>query len=443
MTKKIRILASVFAIAGVLTLGGVAIYQHDRAEDYERAMTVTYRHAFSELAAGVNNISSGLEKSLYAASPAMICSTCTEVYGEAKAARMIMGEMPFFGELEQTASFLTSVGDYAYMISTSAAKGNGYTDEQFENLKRLSEVAEILSYNLNQMMSQLDSGNITLSALKNADSAAGGALTESMKIVESEFPEVPSLIYDGPFSQHIETMNPVYLEGMNSISSESAVKAVAELLELPSYDFEVLGTSEGKIPFYMLEAELETGTVYAEVSIQGGVILELMISRGVGEKQISQENAVEIAQKFIEKAGYENMRESYYMTNGNVCTVNFAFMQDNVICYPDLIKVSVALDNGQVTGFETMGYVMSHTERELPEIKISKEEAADEVSDELEIVSYNVAVIPTNGKYEVLCHEFICETEDGRHCIVYVNVQTGNEEKILVLIESESGTLTK
>ena len=131
------------------------------------------------------------------------------------------------------------------------------------------------------------------------------------------------------------------------------------------------------------------------------------------------------------------------MTNGNVCTVNFAYIQEGVVCYPDLIKVSVALDNGEVTGFETTGYVMSHTERTFPEMKISADEAEDKVSDELEVLSYGVAVIPTDGKYEVLCHEFKCETEDKRHCIVYINAETGAEEKIFVLIESESGTLTK
>jgi len=443
MTRKIRILASVFAIAGVLTLGGIAIYQHDRAEDYERAVTVSHRHAFSELASSVGNISSGLEKSLYAASPSLISSICAEVYGEAKAARMIMGELPFYGELEHTASFLTNVGDYAFVLSKSAAEGNGYTDEQYENLKCLSEVAEILSYNLNQLMDELDSGEITLSALKNADNAAEGVLSESMKVVESEFPEVPELIYDGPFSKHIETMKPLYLEGMEEVSKEEAVKAAAKLLDMPSYSFAVSGVNKGNLPFYMIEAENENETVYAEVSVQGGIVLEIMVSRNVGEAEHTQEEAVELAREFLEKAGYENMRESYYMTNGNVCTVNFAYTQDDVICYPDLIKVSVALDNGEIVGFETTGYVMSHTERELPGVSVSAKEAEEKVSDELEILSHDLAVIPTDGKYEVLCHEFKCETEDGRHCIVYINVETGIEEKILILIESESGTLTK
>ena len=443
MTKKIRIFAVVFAIAGVLTLGVVALYQYSRAEEYERVVTMSYRHAFSELASGVGNISSGLEKSLYAASPSLISSICAEVYGEAKAARMIMGELPFYGELEHTASFLTSVGDYAYMLSKVASQGEGYTDEQYENLKKLSHVAEILSYNLNQLMDEIDEGELSISALNSVDSAAKGALSESMKVVESEFPEVPELIYDGPFSQHITTMKPRYLEGMDVVSSEEALKRVAKLVDVSSYNFSLLGTSEGNLPFYMIEAEADNKTIYAEVSVQGGVILEIMVSRSVGEAEYSQKDAVEIAQEFLSRSGYENMAESYYMTNGNVCTVNFAHTQDGVICYPDLIKVSVALDIGEVTGFEATGYVMSHAERELPEIKISADEAEDKVSEELEILSYGLAVIPTDGKYEVLCYEFKCETEDGKHCIVYVNVQSGNEEKILILIENESGTLTK
>ena len=443
MTKKIRVLAAVFAIAGVLALGGTAIYQYNRAEDYSRMMTTNYRHAFSELVNDVSTISSGLQKCLYATSPSMICSTCLDVYGEAKSARMVMGELPFYGELEKTAGFLTSVGDYAYMLSKSAAGGNEYTDEQYENLKQLSDVAEVLAYNLTQLMYEVDRGTVTLSQINSADTAAEGALSESMKVVESEFPEVPTLIYDGPFSEHIETMRPLYTKGMGRVTQETAVKTASELLDISADLFKVTGIRDGNLPVYMLEAETDSGTVYAEVTVQGGIVLEIMVSRGVGEARKTQENAVELARDFLTRAGYEDMTESYYMTNGNVCTVNFAYTIGDVVCYTDLIKVSVALDDGEVVGFETMGYVMSHTERQLPEVVVSSETAEEKVSDGLEVLSYNLAVIPTDGKYEILCHEFKCEDDDGRHCIVYVNAQTGVEERILILIENESGTLTK
>ena len=43
---------------------------------------------------------------------------------------------------------------------------------------------------------------------------------------------------------------------------------------------------------------------------------------------------------------------------------------------------------------------------------------------------------------EVFCHECKCENGDGSLYIVYINAETGTEEKILILLESENGTLT-
>ena len=53
-----------------------------------------------------------------------------------------------------------------------------------------------------------------------------------------------------------------------------------------------------------------------------------------------------------------------------------------------------------------------------------------------------MAIIPTEGGREKYCHEFLCQTEDGDRYLMYVNAQTGRQEKILILLEDESGTLT-
>jgi hypothetical protein len=41
------------------------------------------------------------------------------------------------------------------------------------------------------------------------------------------------------------------------------------------------------------------------------------------------------------------MKQSYRITERNTLTINYAYSENGVICYPDLIKVSVALDNGK------------------------------------------------------------------------------------------------
>ena len=41
------------------------------------------------------------------------------------------------------------------------------------------------------------------------------------------------------------------------------------------------------------------------------------------------------------------MVDTYYLKNDNTATINYAFKQDDVTMYPDLIKLKIALDNGK------------------------------------------------------------------------------------------------
>ena len=63
------------------------------------------------------------------------------------------------------------------------------------------------------------------------------------------------------------------------------------------------------------------------------------------------------------------------------------------------------------------------------------------MDDSLTVLSHQLALIPTGGEYEVLCHEFKCQAQDGSHVLIYVNAQTGKQQHILLLLEDESGTL--
>ena len=109
--------------------------------------------------------------------------------------------------------------------------------------------------------------------------------------------------------------------------------------------------------------------------------------------------------------------------------------------YPDLIKVKVALDNGEILGIETSGYLNSHEERKLEQVKITKQEAKSKLNPKLEIKSESLAVIPTQYQTEILCYEFKGKVDDTDF-LVYINAQTGKEEDILVIINTPDGTLT-
>jgi hypothetical protein len=52
------------------------------------------------------------------------------------------------------------------------------------------------------------------------------------------------------------------------------------------------------------------------------------------------------------------------------------------------------------------------------------------------------AIIPTAGRNERRCDEFLATDKDGRSMLIYTDAQTGEQRQILILIETGNGVLT-
>jgi len=444
-------LLSSYLVAAVIALG-FSMYRHQKdLAAYELFLNNSYQHSFNELVTAVNELDTALTKSIYATSPSMLNSVCTQIFGRSIAAQMYLAELPFSNyEVHETAAFLARVGDYAYALAIKTAGGDMPVDTDIENLKGLAEAASTLSSKLIELQSEVGHGTVTLAQMKtiesemrrSSDKAQAMSIGESFQLIEAEFPETPTLIYDGPYSKHLEDKTPKLIENAAEISAEEARSIAAAFMGVEIDKTTHIGEREGKIPCFMISAETKCGEITVLVTKKGGAVLSAFGNYEGSEASIAPEDAVEIAKNFLNQHGFPNMKESYWTVYNNIALVNFAYVQDGVICYPDLVKVSVALDCGDVVGFEAMGYVTNHHERELPEVLISEEEARQVVSGQLEILAHELAVIPTDGENEVLCHEFKCISPEERHFIVYVDAISGEEEEILMLIEDESGTLT-
>ena len=448
--KHVTVAVSYLTVATV-ALGILAGIYYERARRYELAVNNSYQHAFDEFVTAVEEVDSALQKSLYAVSPGIAGGLCTQVFGKAMTAQMSLGALPFSSEeLEQTSGFISRVGDYAYMLSRASASGPDLTAEELENLRSLADTASILALNLKGMQADLQDGRLTLTELRKTqttlDESGDGRAAyagDSIRMIEQEFPEVPALIYDGPFSEHLSGQSPKALEGLTPIDAEEARKTAAAFLGVSRGRVWFAGELEGSTPCYTFGADDENGaTLYLSLTKAGGKVLAMLSSRPVGRAAVPVDEAVETAKEFLRDAGFADMAETYHMTQGGILTVNFAYRQGEVLCYPDLVKVSVALDTGRICGFETRGYLTAHTARELPEPAVSEEHARTMVPESLELLAHQMALVPSDGQYETLCHEFKCAAENGQHYIIYVNALTGAQEKILILLEDESGALT-
>jgi len=442
-TRKIFVITSLYALTAALVMAGLLWQAERRSSDYRRMAEHASQRAFSELAFTMDEINSSLQKAIYSTTPQMISTVCCEIYGKATAAQMSAGELPLSSEqLETTAGFIARLGDYVLALSKKTAAGIACTDEEYDNLTALSKSASALSEHLTQLYGSFDIADTAPVSAPSPESLLPADIGESLRSMEEQLPDIPSLIYDGPFSKHIEDIESAMLKDAGQVEPEEAAQSAAGLLGIPAEKLVLTLERSGKIPVYIFEAASAAGAVCAEVTRAGGEVLSIRTSASGSRRILTPQNAEKLAENFLRRNGYASMEPSYYMTDGGELIANFAYVQNGVICYPDLIKVGISLENGVLTGFEAAGYLTNHRVREIPEPKVSEEEALALVSPRLHVLSHCLAIIPSDGRQEIFCHEFKCENADGRHFIVYINAEEAREEKMLILIESEDGTLT-
>lgn len=445
-----RHMLSVIVVLGAIIIG-LSVFVYKKERDYRQASENSYNMAFFELVDYVQNVETYLAKSLISTTPEHGAETLTHIWREADLAGSYLAQLPIENqELSNTAKFLNQVSDYSYTLSRKNIYNEPLTQEDLDNLTSLHDYSVELKNTLVQLSADMNDGRISWGELTKKGRVAfaqqvSNISQDSFSGLEENFHEYAGLIYDGAFSEHLTSPERKGLTG-EDIEEEKA-KEIAKTFFGEDRIEEITsnGLSEnGNIPsydFYIKIKNEKDHTASISISKKGGHVVFLNQNRDVEAEAISNEQADEIAKKFLNEKGFPNMKETYYLKQQGILTINYAYEQNEVTMYPDLIKVKVALDNGEILGVETTGYLNSHEERTLPKVKIAKEEAAKTINKNLEISSTSLAVIPTEFKTELLCWEFKGKVDDTEF-LVYINAETGREEDILVIQNTPEGTLT-
>ncbi len=450
LTRRRSIRMITFVTAAFVLLLGQVYRLSKQNEAYRRRISLNYARAFSQLTESMGNLDTSLEKCIYVTSPEMISGLCAEVFSDAVSARQAASALPYANvELEQTIGFAARAGDYAQALARAAAEQQGYRSEDVQNLKSLSKAASSLSDQLDELEAELNEGTLTLEDVEAVQQRLSQSTegTESLSQgsfsrLEASFPELPTLIYDGPFSEHMQSRHSAMLEQEKTVSMNRARRKAADFLGLEESLFSGGELVEGQIPCYRFYFSTEKSPdCTVDITQRGGYVLALTNGRPIGAARLQEQEAIRRAKAWLEEHDITDLTVSYSLRRDNALTINFAAVQSGVICYPDLLKAEVALDNGEIVGMESAGYLMNHTRREDLEPGIPYEKAQQAVSPELTILSRHLVLIPTQGGHERLCWEFRCQNGEKKHYLVHINALTGAEEEILILLEDETGTL--
>ena len=440
----LSVIVGLFAIAVIL---GFTVFI--KQKEYKQAAENSYNMAFYELVDYVQNVETYLAKSLISTTPEHGAETLTSLWREANLAQAYLARLPIESqELENTEKFLNQVSDYSYSLSRKNIYDESLNEDDLNNLKELHGYSVELENTLNQLSEDLNSGRFSWKELTDKGTVAfaqqvDNVSKESFSNLEENFHEYSGLIYDGAFSEHLTSSEKKGLTG-NDIEEEEAKKKVEEILkEKNIQDVSSLGLSENAtIPVYDFSVKTNNDeNINIAISKKGGHLVYMNSNREVSAEIISQEEADKKGKEYLNNIGFPNMKETYYLKQEGIVTINYAATQENVVMYPDLIKVKVALDDGEILGIETSGYLNNHIERNISNVKITKDEAKKNLNKDIQIESEGLAVIPTEWQSEILCYEFKGKIED-QEFLVYINAENGREEDILIIKDTPNGTLT-
>ena len=454
MNNRGRILSIVLAIALVVT--GVWGYNQYRLKNtYKVALNNDYQRLFYDMKDHIENVQVSLSKALLSESKDQNILLLNQVMQQAYLAQEKLSQLPVnHGDISKTEKFLNQVADYSYSLMKGHLNGKPLTDEQREAMTRLQNYTGTFNKELAELHDKISEGKFNFDIIgsggkRGLKEANEDMLNTRLANLEEQFTETPELIYDGPFSEQVMSIKPRGL-GKGKVNAEKAEDIAREFLgvkkvrkftlfdegkqsdvaSIESYTFSVAPENEKK----------EQG-MYIAISKIGGNVVWMANPRTVNKINLSVKQAETYAKKFLEEKGYKNMESNYSLRYDGVALLNFAYKENDVTIYPDLIKVKVALDNGEIVGYDAAAYLTSHYDRDIPEPKLTEEEARDRVRYSFDIDSIRLAIIPKEGKKEALCYEFKGKYQ-GSDFIVYINALTGQEEDILKIIKDENGTLT-
>ena len=430
--------AALFALAALAVSGAVS------AAEARRDLEYTYQRSFHDLTACVVSMEGSLSKAAYANTPAQQSSLAAKVIQQAGSAKAALSTLPLKeNTMDNVQKFLSQAEDFSAFFNRKIAAGGKADEKDRKILDQLYEYAALLKADLLSLQERFDDGAVPIGEsagkIRNLELQKDApSFGDSMAEYAADFTEYPTMLYDGPFSDHILRRKPKFLENKPEVSTENSKRRAAEFFGIKEDDLRFEETAAGSLPAYLFVS----GSKSVRVTKQGGEILSMLDGRAVAKANLTHERAKEKAEEFLRKNGFGDLKESYYVIRDNLCTMQFFAVENGVTLYPDLLKVSVALDNGDITEYNATGYLMNHRKRNLKTPARSLEDVRKNISPRLTVKRESLAAIPTPGLQEVLCYEFLCAGKGGEEVLVYLNAETGTEEEILILLRSDDGVLT-
>ncbi|WP_337020350.1 germination protein YpeB [Oceanobacillus massiliensis] len=396
----------------------------------------TYQRSFHELTYNMDHLHDQIGTAIAMNSTERLSPQFVEIWRITSDALANVGQLPLgLLPFNKTEEFLSEIGDFTYHTAVRDLENSPLTDEESERLENLykqsgdikNELREVqhiaLENNLRWMDVQL--------ALANEDEQVDNTIIDGFKTVEKSVEEFaenntgPAIIGTSAKEHQYKSLTG------EEISEEEALNKSKEIFSAEKEEeLTIAETGEGSdIPMYSISYNTDKKRAYMDMSKQGGHPLTLLITRPINDSKVSLNAGAEKAKEYLNTNDLEDMSLFQSSEYNNIGVYSFLHNENDVRVYSDAVEVKVALDNGEIIGLTANNYFMNHTEREIPEPKISETEARNNVNPNVDIQEQFLAVIDNDMGEEVLAYEFLGVLDNDTYRI-FINAMNGKEEKV-------------
>lgn len=440
--KKTGVIIGLAITVGVLsasTLGlGIAYgMKNSQAMQYGIELENVYQRNYYDLVDSINNADTKISKILASNNSTYQKKMLTELSENAKDAQGAISTLPISSsDFVENVRFINQLSGYTSTLSEKIAKGGKLDNEDKKSLSNLHISLTKLKNNLNKFSKKMEKGyEIVKESSNNKDI---NNFTNDFSKIKNVDTDYPTMIYDGPFADSVVNKKVKGVHG-EKVSIDKGYDNIKKCFkDISELDYK--NDTNGKFSTYNYSLKtMDKQKLYVQVTKQGGDILTVSGHVESNIQNINIERAKKIASDFAKSNGIENVDCVWYVVLNNQAYINLAPKVNNVVLYPDLIKVKVDMENSNVIGYDATSYYTNHVARNLGKASMSISDAQTKIPSEFEVKNKRLVLAPLDYNREVLCYEFECEKE-GVTYYFYINAETGEEENILKVLKTNDGS---
>ncbi|WEG11394.1 germination protein YpeB [Pullulanibacillus sp. KACC 23026] len=425
---------------GVIGLGLWGYQEHRAKNALILRNENNYQQAYNELTYYVDKIHDSLGASLATDKRSTSAPQLAEVWRLTNQARNDIGKLPLgLASFNDTSSFLGDLGNFSYNTGIKHPNANGLTGSDYQQLETLYNESSNIEQSLRGVQSSIINNNLKWTDVAEAVNSKQPQDNQIVDGLETVNQQVSSFQKTMPPTIDVSFNNMKKLNELNgdSINKGDAMIKVKHDFNIPA-DTKVQAQTIGNGATYKgynvsYKDDKHNETVTVNLTQKGGHLVLFMKNRTIGKQKLSLHQAVLKANQYLKKQGYKGYEATVSDQYDTIGVITFSKKDQNVVVYPDNFKLKVALDNGEILGFDQTDHLIA-SKTDLPSFKpsISEKQAKQGIRESVTIKDSRLVVYQNENGNDVLCYEFLATKSNDTYRIL-INAKTGVEEDIRML----------